>query len=109
MIGTLIGPYRIIDRLGNCQIGKHNLLISQMGIAGSSSTGDYVVVAGQVGITDHVHIGAGAIIGAKAGVTKDVPPWTIVAGTPAKPVREREPFEILPEHWTVEVPPTLRR
>jgi len=41
----------------NCQIGKHNLIISQVGIAGSSSTGDYVVMAGQAGIVDHVHIG----------------------------------------------------
>ncbi|HYV38235.1 MAG TPA: UDP-3-O-(3-hydroxymyristoyl)glucosamine N-acyltransferase, partial [Gemmataceae bacterium] len=57
----------------NCQIGKHNLLISQVGIAGSSSTGDYVVAAGQVGICDHVHIGTGTVIGARAGVTKDVP------------------------------------
>ena len=49
------------------QVGKHNLFVSQMGIAGSSSTGDYVVIAGQVGVCDHVHIGTGAIIGAIAG------------------------------------------
>jgi UDP-3-O-[3-hydroxymyristoyl] glucosamine N-acyltransferase len=74
----------------NCHIGKHNLLVSQMGIAGSSSTGDYVVVAGQVGIVDHVHIGAGAVLGAKAGVTKDVPAGQRMLGAPATPERDQK-------------------
>lgn len=36
-----------------------------------------------------VHIGDGAIIAARAVVTKDVPPYTIVGGTPAKEIRRR--------------------
>lgn len=36
-----------------------------------------------------VHIGDGAIIAARAVVTKDVPPYTIVGGTPAKEIRKR--------------------
>ena len=35
-----------------------------------------------------VHIGDGAIIAARAVVTKDVPPYTIVGGTPAKEIRK---------------------
>ena len=38
----------------NCQIGRHNLLCSQVGIAGSVTTGDYVVMAGQVGVGEQI-------------------------------------------------------
>ena len=42
-----------------------------------------------------VHIGDGAIIAACAVVTKDVPPYTIVGGTPAKEIRKRFDAEVI--------------
>jgi UDP-3-O-[3-hydroxymyristoyl] glucosamine N-acyltransferase len=91
---TRVGEGTKIDNLvqiaHNCQIGRHNLLVSQLGIAGSSSTGDFVVIAGQVGIRDHVHIGTGAVIGARAGVAKDVPDGVRMLGAPATPEREQK-------------------
>ena len=42
-----------------------------------------------------VHIGDGAIIGTRAVVTKDVPPYTIVGGVPAKEIRKRFSPEII--------------
>ncbi len=91
---TKIGDGTKIDNLvqigHNCRIGRHNLLCSQVGIAGSTSTGDYVVMAGQVGVRDHVHIGKGAVLSAMAGVSNDVPEGEIMLGAPATPLRDQK-------------------
>ncbi|QDU58628.1 UDP-3-O-(3-hydroxymyristoyl)glucosamine N-acyltransferase [Aeoliella mucimassa] len=91
---TRVGDGTKIDNLvqvaHNCQIGRHNLLCAQVGIAGSTTTGDYVVMAGQVGVRDHVHIGEGARIGAMAGVSNDIAPGVVAFGAPATPERDQK-------------------
>ena len=51
--------------------------------------GNDVWIGYEAVILSGVTIGDGAIIGARAVVTKDVPPYTIVGGIPAKPIRRR--------------------
>lgn len=51
--------------------------------------GNDVWIGGKVIILQDVTIGDGAIIAAGSVVTKDVPPYTIVGGVPAKPIRKR--------------------
>lgn len=91
---TVVGEGTKIDDLvmvaHNCRIGRHNLLCSQVGIAGSTTTGDHVVMAGQVGVRDHVHIGNGAVLGAMAGISNDVPDGSRMIGIPATPEREQK-------------------
>ena len=89
---TRIGEGTKLDNLvmigHNCQIGRHNLLCAQVGIAGSTTTGDYVVMAGQVGVRDHVEIGNGVMIGAQSGVGDSIPEAGKYLGTPAIPARK---------------------
>ena len=51
--------------------------------------GDDVWIGYEAVIMSGVHVGNGAIIAARAVVTKDVPPYTIVGGTPAREIRKR--------------------
>lgn len=51
--------------------------------------GNDVWIGFEAVILSGVTIGDGAIVGARAVVTKDVPPYTIVGGIPAKPIRRR--------------------
>jgi UDP-3-O-[3-hydroxymyristoyl] glucosamine N-acyltransferase len=102
---TRVGEGTKMDNLvqvgHNCVLGRHNLLVSQVGIAGSCRTGDYVVAAGQAGIADHVHVGDRVVIGAKAGVTHAIAAGERVLGAPATPEREQKrilmSLEKLPE------------
>ena len=89
---TVIGEGTKIDNLvqigHNVRIGKHCLLVSQVGVAGSTELGDYVVVAGQSGFSGHLKIGNRVQVAAKSAVLDDVPDDTKVMGTPAVPFRE---------------------
>ena len=56
---------------------------------GDITVGNDVWIGFESVILSGVTIGDGAIIGARAVVTKDVPPYTIVGGVPARPIRKR--------------------
>ena len=89
---TVIGEGTKIDNLvqigHNVKIGKHCLLVSQVGIAGSTELGDHVFVAGQSGFSGHLKIGHRVQVAAKSAVLEDVPDDTKVMGSPALPFNE---------------------
>jgi len=66
-------------------IGEHNLLVAQVGIAGSTETGSYVVMGGQVGVGGHLKIGSGVQLAGQAGVVGDLPAGQKSGGYPAQP------------------------
>ncbi|MFP4003546.1 MAG: UDP-3-O-(3-hydroxymyristoyl)glucosamine N-acyltransferase, partial [Alphaproteobacteria bacterium] len=89
---TVIGEGTKIDNLvmvaHNCRIGRHCVLVGQVGLSGSTVLEDHVVLAGQAGIAGHLTIGEGAIVVARAGVSNSLPAGGVYGGQPAKPVNE---------------------
>lgn len=57
--------------------------------AGDTVVGSDVWIGAEAMIMPGIRIGHGAVIGSRALVTKDVEPYTIIGGNPAKPIRKR--------------------
>jgi len=73
----------------------HRKELELSGHQGKIEIGNDVWIGNGVYISRGVKIGDGAVIAARAVVTKDVPPYTIVGGTPAKVIRQRFSDEII--------------
>ncbi len=103
---TLDGRKQLINSAGGLEIGNHVDIASEVMIWTSEhdindpsftkaieekvTIGDYVFIGPRAIILPGVVVGTGAIIAAGAVVTKNVDPFTIVAGVPAKPIGERK-------------------
>jgi UDP-3-O-[3-hydroxymyristoyl] glucosamine N-acyltransferase len=89
---TVIGDGTKIDNLvqvaHNVKVGRHCLLVSQSGIAGSTELGDYVVLGGQAGFAGHLKIGSGVQVAAQSAVMKDFAGPAKLGGSPARPLSE---------------------
>ena len=76
-------------------VGRHYLLSQQVtiggrsGIGGAPVLGDYVRVGAGARILGNVHVGDFAVVGANAVVVHDVPAGAVVAGVPARVLREQ--------------------
>ena len=89
---TVIGEGTKIDNLvqigHNVKIGRHCLIVSQVGIAGSTELGDYVAVGGQSGLSGHLKIGNRVQIGGGSAIVENTPDGAKVMGYPAVPFRQ---------------------
>jgi UDP-3-O-[3-hydroxymyristoyl] glucosamine N-acyltransferase len=102
---TRIGAGTKIDNLvhiaHNVRVGRHCIIVAQVGVAGSTEIGHGVALAGQVGIIGHLTIGDGARVAAQAGVSHDIPAGETWFGSPARPhtqaMRASAAFLKLPE------------
>ena len=89
---TRIGAGTKIDNLvqvgHNVNVGENVILVSQVGISGSTTVDDRAVLGGQVGVVGHVRIGKDVKIGAKSGIHTPIKDEMIVAGIPAMPYEQ---------------------
>ena len=89
---TIIGEGTKIDNLvqigHNVVIGRHVVIVGQVGLSGSCELGDFVVIGGHAGVVGHVKVGAGVQIAGSSHVNEDIPAGARVGGTPAVPFRD---------------------
>lgn len=103
--GATLGPYSEVYNLGPVFLGERVTVSQQTLICngthdladpvlplliGEVVIGDDVFIGARAFVMPGVKIGEGAVVGACAVVTKDVEPWTVVAGNPACFIKKRE-------------------
>lgn len=69
----------------DCIVGDHCILANNASIAGHVHVGDHAILGGMSGVHQFCHIGEHSFIAANALVLKDVPPYVMASGQPAKP------------------------
>lgn len=86
---VLIGPNVVLRASDHVTTDGSRPIRLQGHVPGRITIGDDVWLSANVTVVGGVTIGRGAVVGANAVVTRDVPPFTIVGGVPAKPIGMR--------------------
>ncbi len=94
---TIIHKGSKIDNLvqiaHNVEIGEHNVIAAQTGVAGSAKTGKYVMLGGQVGVVGHVELDDQVMVATRGGVSKSLKAGKY-RGSPAIPITEYHRQEV---------------
>jgi len=69
----------------DCVVGDKCVMANYSVLAGHVEIGDWVILAGYAGVHQFCKVGAHAFLGNNAAVTRDVPPYLLVSGSPAEP------------------------
>jgi UDP-N-acetylglucosamine acyltransferase len=69
----------------DCIVGSSCVMSNCTALAGHVELGDWVILSGYAGIHQFCKVGSHSFLANNAAVTRDVPPYLLVAGTPAEP------------------------
>lgn len=69
----------------DCHVGNKVVMANYATLGGHVEIGDWVIMGGYSGIHQFTKVGAHAFLGNNAAVTRDVPPYLMVVGSPAVP------------------------
>jgi len=72
----------------NVIIGENSLIVSQVGLSGSTILGRNVVMGGQSATTGHIELGDRVMVAARGGPHKNHPKGAVLGGAPAIPIRQ---------------------
>lgn len=72
----------------NVEVGENCLLLTHVGISGSTVLGRNVVLGGKASTKGHIRLGDGVMVAGKGGVTKNLPKGAVVGGMPAIPIEK---------------------
>ncbi len=72
----------------NVDIGKHNLIVAQVGIAGSTVLGNHVVLGGKVAVNGHIHVCDNVRVTACSAISKSVQVGGDYGGVPIQALSE---------------------
>jgi len=80
--GNLLMAY--VHVAHNCVIGDHVVIANSVALAGHVTIESRAVIGGMVGIHQFVHIGRLSMVGGMSRIQRDVPPFTMAEGSPAR-------------------------
>jgi UDP-2-acetamido-3-amino-2,3-dideoxy-glucuronate N-acetyltransferase len=101
LVGAMVVEEHVFIGMGVVATNDNDVYLSRFGISRQQPRGPIVRRLAAIGagatILPGVEIGEGALVGAGSVVTRDVEPWTIVMGVPARAVRA------VPDEWQAAV------
>lgn len=80
--GNLLMAYSHLGH--NCELGDRIVVANGVAVAGHVVIGDRAVIGGVLGIHQFVHVGTLAMVGGMSRIERDVPPFCMVEGHPAR-------------------------